>query len=116
MYEAAGKHVICDMDGVDFEILDNMNYCEWIMDHAIKKSGATVLNIQQHKFEPNGLTILFLLSESHFSIHTYPDQNKCMLDAFTCGDKDPEVSMNVMIDAFKPTRFNMQTIQRGFDT
>jgi S-adenosylmethionine/arginine decarboxylase-like enzyme len=33
------------------------------------------------------LTMVFLLSESHASIHTYPEHGACFVDLFTCGNK-----------------------------
>lgn len=37
------------------------------------------------KFEPQGVTLLYLLSESHVSIHTWPESNACALDFYHCG-------------------------------
>jgi S-adenosylmethionine/arginine decarboxylase-like enzyme len=43
----------------------------------------------EHQFEkdnePYSCTMMFLLSESHLSIHTLVDEGKISLDLFTCG-------------------------------
>jgi S-adenosylmethionine decarboxylase len=38
-------------------------------------------------FTPQGFTALFLLSESHFAIHTFPEENKTYLELSSCVDK-----------------------------
>lgn len=53
---------------------------------AIDASGATILSYHVEKFEGGGVTASFLLSESHASIHTYPEHGGCFIDLFTCGD------------------------------
>jgi len=49
----------------------------------------TKITIESHtfkKFEPQGVTILYLLAESHFSIHTWPEFKCCAIDFYHCGD------------------------------
>jgi S-adenosylmethionine decarboxylase len=57
-----------------------------------------VLNKITHKFEPQGFTCIFLLSTSHFSIHTYPEYNKCSIDLYSC---DTKVDYNNVIEKLK---------------
>jgi S-adenosylmethionine decarboxylase len=50
-------------------------------------SNATILRIFGEKFQPQGVTLLALLAESHASIHTWPCEGYCAIDLYTCGDK-----------------------------
>ena len=43
---------------------------------------------QVHQFEPQGLTGIVLLAESHISIHTWPERGEAAIDVFTCGERD----------------------------
>lgn len=43
-----------------------------------------VLNFQEHYFKPQGWTGLWLLSESHFAIHTFPEENKSYIELSSC--------------------------------
>lgn len=80
-----GTH--CLVDGsAEYDILNDMIKLEEIMKKYIIHGGATILGTLRHKFEPHGCTIIFLLSESHASIHTYPEYKHYMLDIFTCGN------------------------------
>jgi S-adenosylmethionine decarboxylase proenzyme len=53
---------------------------------AVEMAGATVVGRAEHTFESGGFTAVVLLSESHASIHTYPEYRACFVDLFTCGD------------------------------
>ena len=55
------------------------------------------------KFEPQGCTILYLLSESHISIHTWPEHRSCTIDFYHCGPKSKEnlsIAANLFIEYF----------------
>jgi len=54
---------------------------------AIDAVGARIIGQAESKFSPHGVSIVFLLSESHASVHTYPEHNACFLDIFTCGPR-----------------------------
>ena len=43
-----------------------------------------ILQEVEHQFSPQGCSILFLLSESHLSIHTFPEKNHMSFDIYTC--------------------------------
>ena len=44
----------------------------------------TVLSETEYKFEPQGLTQAFILSESHFAVHTYPEEKYLSMDCYVC--------------------------------
>ena len=48
---------------------------------------ASVLRIESHLFVPQGLTAIALLTESHASIHTYPELEMAYVDYFSCSVK-----------------------------
>lgn len=51
------------------------------------KSGFTILDISEHYFQPQGYTVLFLLSESHLAIHTFPEESKTYIELSSCVKK-----------------------------
>ena len=53
-------------------------------DELLEKSGFTILNYQFHQFEPIGYTGLWLLSESHFAVHTFPEESKSYIELSSC--------------------------------
>jgi S-adenosylmethionine decarboxylase len=73
-----------------------------------------VLQIVSKRFEPQGVTVLALLSESHASIHTYPEVGAMFVDVFTCGDRaKPDVAIAHLVDSLKATTVSTDTVSRG---
>lgn len=71
------------------------NYHSWIaettptelkekFESLLKQSGFGILQIIEHHFNPYGYTALFLLSESHFAIHTFPEENTTYIELSSC--------------------------------
>ena len=68
------------------------------------------------RFEPQGVTVLALLSESHASLHTYPEEGSIFIDVFTCGHTaQPERAVELLAEALRPESVNTRTIRRGRD-
>lgn len=113
-YSTFGRHVAIDTWGVDFEKLNDARFLEENMIKAAEAAGATVLSSQKQQFEPQGATVLVLLSESHISIHTYPEKGFAALDCYTCGDTvDPQVAINYMIEVLDPQQTSAKVLKRG---
>lgn len=113
-YATYGRHIAVDIWGVDFTVLDNIDFLREIMVDAAMKSSAKVLSVSDQKFDPNGCTILVLLSESHLSIHTYPEKEFAAIDCYTCGERvDPKVAIDYLIDLLKPAKIYSKTLIRG---
>lgn len=109
-----GRHIAIDVWGVDGRVLDNVDFLQQIMIQAAEKSRATVLSATNKKFDPCGCTVLILLSESHFSIHTYPEKEFAAIDCYTCGKRvDPQIAVNFLIDVLKPKQIYTKTLIRG---
>jgi S-adenosylmethionine decarboxylase len=39
----------------------------------------------RHDFTPQGTTLVLILAESHFTIHTYPEERYMSMDLYVCG-------------------------------
>lgn len=81
-----GRHLILDLYDCNPEILDNYDRLETYLKEALALAGANILRIFGEKFDPQGVTLLALLSESHASIHTWPELGYAAVDLYTCGD------------------------------
>lgn len=82
-----GKHLILDLYECDPDCLDDYPQLEEWLQTALLMADATILRILGEKFQPQGVTILALLAESHASIHTWPELKYCAIDLYTCGEK-----------------------------
>jgi S-adenosylmethionine decarboxylase len=94
---STGKHMICDLTNIrNMSRLESMDSMHELLEDICAKYDFTVLTKSQHKFEPYGLTILYMLSESHISIHTFPEQHYLALDIYTCREyEDDSVYMEI---------------------
>ncbi len=55
--------------------------------HIVDELGFNVIGKLSHKFEPMGVTSLVMLSESHISIHTWPEYGFGSIDILTCSGR-----------------------------
>lgn len=92
-----GRHVHVDVWGADAARLDDGKEVLRLLEEACIEAGATILHAWRHDFDPQGVTALVGLAESHASVHTYPEQGYYAADMFTCGDLDPRAAMANMI-------------------
>lgn len=108
-----GKHLIASYKGCDMSILLDHTKLMAVLEEGIRRSGATILSASSHGFPGGGLTAVFLLSESHASIHTYPEYEACFIDMFTCGDLcDPNQFASVLVGHLKPHAVQQRVLRR----
>lgn len=100
--EGVGRHCIYELYDGNPNKLNDEDLIKEALTQAAIHSGATLLSLTSHKFEPQGVTALALLSESHISIHTWPELGYAAVDAFTCGTHtDPEKACNYLKQTFE---------------
>jgi len=108
----AGTHLLIDLWGA--ENLDDVDVVEEALRRSALVSGATILNTDLHQFQPNGgISGVVVLSESHISIHTWPERGFAALDVFMCGDCNPYRAIDVLKEAFKPDQVTLAEQKRG---
>jgi S-adenosylmethionine decarboxylase len=95
----AGTHLIIDLFGA--RRLDDLKHVERTLKRCVEVAGATLLHIHLHHFTPNGgVSGVAVLSESHISIHSWPEADYAALDVFMCGEARPHLAIAVLKEAF----------------
>ena len=107
-----GKHYLLNLYGCSFVLLNDEHYLVRLLEEAAVISGATVLQTVFKKFDPQGATVICLLSESHISIHTWPEEGKAAADVYTCGDSDPKLGCNMIVSQLHSTNHTLSYIER----
>jgi len=108
------KHILMELYRCNFEKLNDEPFLRCALNRAAKLAKATVLNLISNKFEPQGVTAIALLAESHISIHTWPESNYSAVDIFTCGQNMyPELASQYLIQALKAEEHSLRVIQRN---
>lgn len=74
-------HLIGQLHGPSINFVSEL---ESKMDKVAAECKFTVVNRAFHQFEPIGVTGVLVLSESHFSAHTYPENTMIYMDVFCC--------------------------------
>jgi ornithine decarboxylase len=112
--EFAGRHVLAEFEGVPATLLNDSQFLRDSLERALNKAGATICSMTHKEFEPQGVTVLALLSESHASIHSYPERGAVFVDVFTCGRRaDPELAVQLLRDMLGPSVARTNTVHRG---
>ncbi|NEU29866.1 S-adenosylmethionine decarboxylase proenzyme [bacterium LRH843] len=112
--DTMGRHVIAELWGCDVEKLNNMSYIEQVFVDAALKSGAEVREVAFHKFAPHGVSGVVIISESHLTIHSFPEHGYASIDVYTCGDRiDPNVASNFIVEALGATMSEIIEVPRG---
>ena len=108
------KHLLLELYRCDDEKLNDESFLRCSLNRAAKLAKATVLNLISNKFEPQGVTAIALLAESHISIHTWPESNYSAVDIFTCGrNMLPELASQYLINALKAEEHSLRIIERN---
>ena len=108
------KHFLLELYKCDYEKLNDESFLRCILNKAAKLAKATVLNLISNKFEPQGVTAIALLAESHISIHTWPESNYSAIDIFTCGQNMvPELASQYLIEVLKAEEHYLRVIERN---
>lgn len=111
-----GRHVIAELYRVPEALLADAGRLEAALVEATVASGATVERYDTVQFTPYGSTTCVILSESHASIHSYPEHSAIFLDAFTCGAIDPLVIFQTFRKEIDCTAYEVMLIHRGHTT
>lgn len=109
-----GRHILAEIYGCDSEVLNNKEYIEKVMVNSALKAGAEVREVAFHKFNPQGVSGVVIISESHLTIHTWPELEYAAVDVFTCGDKiNPWDACNYMTEFLKAKNMTATEVKRG---
>jgi len=87
-----GHHLIADVINIsNVKPLKTVEGVKPLMEKIIEEMNLTVVGYTQHQFQPYGATLLYLLAESHLSIHTYVEERYCAIDLYCCS---PGINMD----------------------
>jgi len=108
------KHFLLELYRCDCDKLNDESFLRCTLHNAAKLANATVLNLISNKFEPQGVTAIALLAESHISIHTWPESHYSAVDIFTCGQNmKPDLSCKFLIESLMAEEHLLRVINRN---
>lgn len=112
--ETIGRHVISELWECDVNRLNDMDFIEKTFVEAALACGAEVREVAFHKFAPQGVSGVVIISESHLTIHSFPEHGYASIDVYTCGDRiDPNIAADYIAKALDAKVTEKVEVPRG---
>jgi S-adenosylmethionine decarboxylase len=108
-----GRHLLVEYTGCDASVLDDLKRIEALMNQAAKAARTNIVASVFQPFEPQGVTGVVVVEESHLSIHTWPEVGYAAVDFFTCGESIPEMAHRVLAEGLRATHAEVIFVDRG---
>lgn len=108
------RHCIMELWDCETDILNDRNSVERLMVNAALEAGAEVREVAFHKFAPQGVSGVVVISESHLAIHTFPEHGYASIDVFTCGERiDPRLAAELIAKKLGAGKIYEANLERG---
>lgn len=111
--DTLGTHLVVEYIGCEFGALNDVDRIRDLMERAARAAQMTIVASVFHPFEPQGVTGVVVLEESHLSIHTWPETGYAAVDFYTCGNGEPTRAHEVLEVGLQARSFQMLEIARG---
>jgi len=110
-----GILLVVDLYDAPPEILNDAPFIEGIAREVAGRIGAQILETSCHMLKPQGVIVVLTLSQSHLSIHTWPEAGYAAVDLFFCGREfHEELSLAEMLcERLRAVRFEEKVLLRG---
>lgn len=108
--QTVGRHVIADIWLNEYD----MKNISVTAEKALATSKMTIVGKAKHDFGGGAFSMIWLLSESHFTIHTFPERNFISVDCYSCGQEgDPLACITHLISKMDLKHVKIEILQRG---
>ena len=109
-----GRHLVAELTGCNRKTLDNLQQLEEYLNESVRRSGATIVESVFHRYNPQGVSGVVVIAESHISIHTWPEYGYAAVDFFTCGDAvDPYKAYDFLKARLESDQGHLTELKRG---
>ena len=111
--DTRGRHLLVEYHGCSEAMLDDLERVEALMNRAAVAANTSVVASVFHPFQPQGVSGVVVIEESHLSIHTWPEYGYAAVDFYTCGQGVPEEAHAVLLEGLGATGAEVMTVDRG---
>jgi S-adenosylmethionine decarboxylase len=107
-----GRHLILEF--WEAKNLNSVTVVEGALREAVEACALTLKDLHVYHWSPEGVTGVAVLSESHMTIHTWPEYGYAAVDVFTCGeDSNPRAAIPILLGHFHAQRVQVMEVVRG---
>jgi len=108
------RHLLAEYYGCVPEILDDVERIREILVVAAERSRSTVFDVNLHHFEPQGISGVAIIGESHAAIHTWPEYAFATIEIFVCTEEaTPWEGHDYLVEQLQPREVEVRIIERG---
>jgi S-adenosylmethionine decarboxylase proenzyme len=109
-----GKHLLVELYGCDRSRLDDAELLKALSVAASRAMGATVVDAHAHRYQPVGVSVVVILSESHLALHTWPERGMASIDIFVCSPAiNPHEAKAFLAEDLSAAELAEMEIRRG---
>jgi S-adenosylmethionine decarboxylase len=109
-----GTHLIIEVTNCNVAKLDDEIFIRGLMNESARIANATIVGEVFHKFNPQGVSGVIVIAESHLSIHSYPEYAYAMIDFLSCSKEcKPYIAANHIAEGLEGY-MHIKEITRGF--
>jgi S-adenosylmethionine decarboxylase len=110
---SVGVHLLVNLYDVSTIFLERLAAGLPLLDSVVHELKLTVVAQTGHQFVPHGYSYAYVLSESHFTIHTYPEFHSCYIDIFCCNPNfNTDHAVAVIKRIFQTDNARFQVVKR----
>lgn len=112
--QALGRQILVEYYDCNNEVINDVSKIESMLLEATRRSNASIISHNFHKFSPHGISGTVVIAESHVAIHTWPEYGYAAVDIFTCGETiDPWVIQEYLKEGFESGNVSSMEMKRG---
>jgi S-adenosylmethionine decarboxylase len=112
--DTRGTHLLIELWECDRKALDSTTVVAKVMRKAARVAKAKPINAAYRHFDPQGVSGVMVVQESHLSVHTWPESGYAAIDIFTCGTTcKPSRAVEVFVKGFEALACEVREFTRG---
>ncbi len=109
-----GQHTLLDFYGCDARRLEKARSVRARLCAAVRGGGGRIVKAVFHNFNPYGVSGVVVITQSHVTIHTWPEHRYAAVDIFSCSPKlDHAAIRRELAAALGARRSVRRTLRRG---
>jgi S-adenosylmethionine decarboxylase len=106
-------HVTVECSGCPANVLNSNRDIRAVLRSAARSCNLNIVKEDIYHFRPQGVTAYVLLSESHISIHTWPEKQFALVDILSCSSLDVETLVKSLRELLRPSSTNISCNTRS---
>jgi S-adenosylmethionine decarboxylase proenzyme len=108
------QHTLIELHGCDPATLKRAQSVGARVRAAVRSAGATIVRTLFHTFSPHGVSGVVVITESHVTIHTWPEHGYAAVDVFSCDTTLNHATIREQLRrTFRARRVQSKSLRRG---